>query len=79
MPNAVCGIILLNSKFGHTLASPSEFGTENQRHKVGLFRMCELRKIHMGSPGAYWPDWRSEGDRKAVVDKFALAPQLFVG
>ena len=77
MPNTVFGIILLNSEFGRTLASPSEFETESLRLQVGLFRACELRKIHMGSPGAYWPDWQSEDDRKAFAAKYTLAPQLF--
>ena len=77
VPNTVFSIILLNSEFGRTLAPLSEFETESLRLQVGLFRVCELRKAHMGSPGAYWPDWQSEDDRKAFVEKYTLAPQLF--
>ena len=47
--NAILGAILVNSPFGRTIASARDFATPAIRLQVGLYRLCELRKVHMGS------------------------------
>jgi hypothetical protein len=43
--NAILGAILVNSPFGRTIASAGDFATPAIRLQVGLYLLCELRKV----------------------------------